>query len=576
MNTIYLLLVMIYNARTDDTFIAFDCTEPQNTEFFDHKICHKHSDRLVKQEFVIVQARMVEKITGHMCEGTITTQSGYCGRYSHNKFTGEDRFDIPMIFTQETCRRMIEEEIFDTGDQSLKMKVGAINNIQVFTHGGVKFDGTNIACTGGEMRLENGNLNTNMIQQIHYKIKILPTNLIVSSNEVIDPYTQTVLGPFNSGHASSLTATFIWVPERPQCDKLKIMDATFESTTADVWYNDDHQIQLRTADTFYDQDCKIKLMNTDVPGLYLSPTPVELKSISDRDVDLSIDLQLRFDYTNGKIKEALTHSYKSRHPMCGKISSNPSEEISRIGDSTFLRNLGEVSVQFSCTKLEVAPVIDDLCHSMLKVQDHQGKTGFLQPVTRILYQTAVIIPCQSSRVPVYRTTKAELVTYSPDRRLITTTEMPENNQTTPQPGTPGLYSLQMVKNWLQYAWLQHLSKHTYSFVSQAICKEDNCQGIHDNPSQLYNLLGTAVRKATNIKIPAFWMGFDMEKLGRNCSIAVCAMLFVYAIYWIGAWFLRCAMFKTKDISFLALATRTTFPELFLIAKTTEKDENTNV
>ena len=471
---------------------------------------------------------------------------------------------------------MVEEETFDTGDQSLKMKIGAINNIQVFTHGGVKFDGTNIACTGGEMRLENGNLNTNMIQQIHYKIKILPTNLIVSNNEVIDPYTQTVLGPFNIGHASSLTATFIWVPEQPQCDKLKIMDATFESTTADVWYNDDHQIQLRATDTFYDQDCKIKLMNTDVPGLYLSPTLVELKSISDRDVDLSTDLQLRFDYTNGKIKEALTHSYKNRHPMCGKISSNPAEEISRIGDSTFLRNLGEVSVQFSCTKLEVAPVIDDLCHSMLKVQDHQGKTGFLQPVTRILYQTAVINPCQSSRVPVYRTTKAELVTYSPDRRLITTTEMPENNQTTPQPGTPGLYSLQMVKNWLQYAWLQHLSKHTYSFVSQAICKEDNCQGIHDNPSQLYNLLGTAVRKATNIKIPGFWTGFDMEKLGRNCSIAVCALLIVYAIYWIGAWFLRCAMFKTKDISCLALAVRTTFPELFLIAKTTEKDGNTNV
>ena len=108
--SIYLFLVMTYYVRTDDTFIAFDCTEPQNTEFFDHKICHKHSDRLVKQEFVIVQAKMVEKITGHMCERTITAQAGYCGRYSHDKFTGEDRFDTPIIFTQEAYRRMIEEE----------------------------------------------------------------------------------------------------------------------------------------------------------------------------------------------------------------------------------------------------------------------------------------------------------------------------------------------------------------------------------------------------------------------------------------------------------------------------------
>ena len=184
--------------------------------------------------------------------------------------------------------------------------------------------------------------------------------------------------------------------------------------------------------------------------------------------------------------------------MCSKINDNSLDAITRIGDTTFLRNLGEVSVQFSCSKLEVAPVPDKVCHSMLKVRDHQGNTWFLEAVTRLLFSTSVIIPCESARVPVYRTTGSDLVMYSPDRRLLTTTEIPESNTTATSPEPSGIYSLQMVKSWLQYAWLQHLNKHSYSFISQAICQDSSCQGIHRNPSQLFEMLKSAVHKATNI------------------------------------------------------------------------------
>ena len=573
MNTLFLLLAVMTTVWTDDTFIAFDCTDPQKTEFFDHKLCHIQSDRLMKKDFAIIQQREVDRISGYFCEGTLTTRTGYCGRYSHDKFTGQDSFEVSMMIPEETCRRMVEEQVFDTGSQSLQVKIGAVTYIHTFTHGGVIFDGYNLACTGGELRLDDESINTNMIQQRHYKIKVIPTNLVISKNEVIDPYTQTVLGPFSTGYANSYSTTYIWIPERPQCDKLKIMDTALESTTPDTWYSDHHQIQLRTTDTFFDQACKIKLINTDTPGLYLSPTPVELETVSEKDVDLSTDLRIRFDYTNGKVRESLTHSYKSRHPMCRKIYDNPMEAISRIGDATFIRNLGEVSVQFTCNKLEVAPVVDDICHSMTKVQDHKGKTWFLEPVTRILFQTAVIIPCQSARVPVYRTTNSELVTYSPERRVITTTEITSFNHTSPRPGAPGLYSLQMVKNWLQFAWLQHLTKHTYSFISQAICQDNSCQGVHNDPNQLYGMLGSAVHKATNLMSASFWLGIDMEAIGRKCSIAVCIMTSIYAVYWIVSWGLRCALFKTDSISCFALTIRSTFPELFLIAKNTGKDEN---
>ena len=559
----------------DDSFIAFDCSSPKNTEFFDHKVCHKHSDRLIKKNFVVVQQREVDQTSGYSCSGSYTSTTGYCGTYAHSKFTGQDNYQIPIIFTQESCRKMAEEKVYDTGTQTLPINIGSINNIKAFSHGSVSFSGSNIACTGGEMRLDNGDMNTNMLQQIHFRIQITPTNLIIVKDEVIDPYTQITLGPFSAGYAGSYSTMFIWTPARPPCDKLKVMDTMLESANNDIWYSDHHQIQIRTLDSFYDQNCKIKLLKTDAPGLFLSTSQVELKSVTEKDIDISIDSLIKFEYTNGKIQDILKNSYKNRHPMCSKINDNPLDAITRIGDTTFLRNLGEVSVQFSCNKLEVAPVLDEVCHSMLKVRDHKGSIWFLEAVTRLLFSTSVIIPCESARVPVYRTTGADLVMYSPDRRLITTTGIPEANTTSTSPEAPGIYSLQMVKSWLQFAWLQHLNKHSYSFISQAICQDSSCQDVHRNPSQLFDLLGSAVHKATKIIGPSFWMGIDIEQIGRRCSIAVCALVVIYAVYWFISFFLRCAMFRGDNISCLALAIRSTFPQLFLIAKSTGTEENKN-
>ena len=165
---------------------------------------------------------------------------------------------------------MSEEKVYDTGSQTLPIKIGSINNIKSFSHGAVTFSGSNIACTGGEMRLENGDMNTNIIQQVHFRIQIVPTNLIIVKDEMIDPYTQITLWPFSAGYASSYSTMFIWTPTRPPCDKLKVMDTILESANNDIWYSDHHQIEIRAMDSFYDQNCKIKLLKTDASSFQLS------------------------------------------------------------------------------------------------------------------------------------------------------------------------------------------------------------------------------------------------------------------------------------------------------------------
>ena len=458
----------------------------------------------------------------------------------------------------------------------MPIKLGALNTLKTFTHGSVTFDGTNVACTGGELRLEAGVMNTNMIQQLHYKIEVSSSKLIISNKEVIDPYTQINLGPLSLGYSTSSTMTYVWDPTRPECDKLKVMTSTFESAIPDIWFSDHHQIQVRVTGTYYDQSCKIKLMNTDTPGLYLSPTPTELDHVASKDVDMSMDLRIRFDYVNNKIISSLSSNYKSRHPMCSKLNY-PIDSIIRTGDSTFIRNLGEASVEFTCNKIEVAPVTDKVCHTMMKVVDHDGKPWFLEPVTRILFHSAVVIPCVSARVPVYRNTKSQLVTYAPDRKLISTSTPPGTNITTPSPDAPGMYPLIMVRNWLQYAWLQHLSKHSYSFISQAICQSPECQQVHTDPGHLLGMISQAANNASKILSTKFWLGIDIEAIGRRCSIAVCIMIAIYIIYGTVTWCMRFAMFRGENVGMFALAIRSTFPEMFLIAKaTTSKKVDTNV
>ena len=576
MPTMWCILLMIPMLIADDTFLGFDCTNPSGSEFFDHKICHKHTDRLVKSQFEIIQNREVDHLDGYYCQGEVTSVVGYCGRYSHNKFTGQDSYSVPLIFNQDTCRMMIEKQIYNTGSQTMSIKVGSQNTLKTFTHGSVTFDGTNIACTGGELRLEVGTMNTNMIQQVHYNIKVFPTKLIISNSEVIDPYTQINLGPLSLGYSTSSATTYVWDPTRPKCDKLKVMSTTFESAIPGIWFSDHHQIQVRVTDSYYDQSCKIKLWNTDTPGLYLSSTPTELDHVSSKDVDISMDLRIRFDYVNNKIFSTLSLNYKSRHPMCSKLNY-PIDSIVRIGDSTFIRNLGEASVEFTCNKIEVAPVMDKVCHTMMKVVDHDGKPWFLESVTRILFHSAVVIPCGSARVPVYRNTKSQLVTYAPDRKVISTSTPPGTNVTTPSPDAPGMYPLIMVKNWLQYAWLQHLSKHSYSFISQAVCQSPECQQAHTDPGHLLGMIGQVAHNASKILTTKFWLGIDIEAIGRRCSIAVCIILAIYIVYGSVTWCMRYAMFRGENVGMFALAIRSTFPEMFLIAKATaDKKVDTNV
>ena len=110
-------------------------------------------------------------------------------------------------------------------------------------------------------------------------------------------------------------------------------------------------------------------------------------------------------------------------PICNKIKLLE-ETTERVGKNTFARNLGDLTVTFQCKETIVAPVSDDQCYSMLKVQDLNGKTWHLDSDIRILSKTALHIPCTAPFIPIYKTVKGDYVTFVQAERTLMKSTIP--------------------------------------------------------------------------------------------------------------------------------------------------------
>ena len=132
----------------EDTLIGFNCQEPSDTKFFNHAQCRKHIYSLIEEKFTILQKRAVRKIDAFECHGVESVEIGYCGRYSHNKMTDQSTFGIPMKFHKDVCNEMVTTKTFSNGFQTFPVQLDSYNYFTSFTHGSVKYDGSNIACLG--------------------------------------------------------------------------------------------------------------------------------------------------------------------------------------------------------------------------------------------------------------------------------------------------------------------------------------------------------------------------------------------------------------------------------------------
>ena len=487
---------------------------------------------------------------------------------SHTKHTGESTFNIPMLFNQEICLNMAMTKRFVTDTKTFPIIINTLNTFSAYTHGGVVYTGSNIGCRGESLRLLDGLLNTNMIRQMHFLLEVSEIDLMVINTEVISPKDQIVLGPSASGHAYSDASTYVWAPPTIACNLLRVLDVELESVIPGIWFSQTNKFEIDALDSFHHKKCDLKITKTSAHEIFLFQLPQNTNQLQDIDninIDVSVDIQIRFQYIYTQMSKVMNKNYKILNPYCNKVRGNSLSSTIRVSRDTFVRNLGDVSVEFQCKRIQVAPVSDkQSCYSMLPVMSLSGKEWFLHPSTRILMEKAIKVPCSPANVPIYKTNQGPLLSFSPERKtVISQSSLPPNSS---EPHTQsGLYPTDLVREWLGFAFLQHLSIHSYSFFSQAMCQNSECQGVHANPSTMYNYLGDTLKNISVMSNPALLIGIDLEKLGGRCSIFICILLSVYVLYAIAAWIIRFALFKDDNTNCLALACRATCPNFFLIA-----------
>ena len=575
-----LLLFLLMNVK-GDKLNAFDCDEPTNVEYVSHHKCHIPTDSLTKREMVVLQEKRIQTIDGYECSIQLSTLISFCGAFSHTKETGQSTYNIPQIVSKEKCRQMAENGVFESELMSYPIVIGQLNTLNLFTHGSLNFDGTNIHCQGEALQMSNGQINQNMLRTLHYTIWVHKTDLTASNGKIIIPETQAVIADESDDHGYHRDKTYIWDEiDHELCDLLKAVNLKFSTVDMVSFFSDKHKIQFTTGQSFFHEKCKIMILKTDQDGIYLANPDQDLYKvhiIDTQNVDINAHYSSQLLYLNRKLRRHLQQSYDDNtHPACEAIAQTHTASTKWIHGTTFVRNLGDASVVFQCKKTTVAPLENvDQCYERLPVQNIKGNIFYLDQTNRILMDHAPPINCIPSYLPAYRTTTNEIVVYSPKRKLLKTIMF--ENSTSPEDGTPGLYSTQMVTDWLSKAYIQNFANNLYSYASGKLCPD--C--FKDTaPSVRLNFLQDQVNKISALSPPNILLGFNVQYVGGICSIIVVVTMIINILYGITAFFIKLCVLQKDDTGILHSIGRALCAEIFLITKSMndaqqKKDEETN-
>ena len=153
----------------------------------------------------------------------------------------------------------------------------------------------------------------------------------------------------------------------------------------------------------------------------------------------------------------------------------------------------------------------------------------------------------------------DMIMFKPERRIIKDEHQHDQNESNPDEPT-GLYPIELVRTWLQYSFLQHLSKFSYSNLVESFCQNGCPEEVYTNANSFKQYVGSMLK----IPSPTDWFGINLEAIGQVCSIVCSVFLIIYSTYSVVALIIRIALFKTDTIGYLALFLRAAFPEFYLI------------
>ena len=412
-----------------------------------------------------------------------------------------------------------------------------------------------------------------MLRTVSLQVLVEEVSLNVDSGEVIMQNGHW-LGYEIEGQGQEGAGRIVWeVGSGKECKKAVLVKMKFSTKDGAEYYNHEHLVQLRKKSRGYDTDCGLSYYDTDMTGIYLveGGSKVRLPTASGQSVSLNAQIQSQINYLDGQLRRRFEERYNlGRDPLCQKILGSPIHETIRTGGARFMRNMGDVSVSFRCKEVLVkAANTTEECYKQIRVENG-GKISFLDAGTRILLEKGSKTLCGAANIPAIEDTKGRIVLYDPKPRVINPTAVQNLVRHEDYIEGRGIYASGVVEEWLKTAYLRsYHEKYALDFG------ESSGNGNSKVDDQI-SAINEAYEITKKYDLEKLITGLDIEKIGRNCSIAVCAMVGLYAVYKILDWVFKFMMVmgsgNTEVLTSMFIACFTQF-HLLAEAKKREKGED---
>merc|ERR1712082_114884 len=429
-----------------------------------------------------------------------------------------------------------------------------------------------IACVGENIRLDNGQMVDNMMQEIHMKVLIQRITLVKNGEDAVYPQHQTKIGKIAERHGYIGSSTVIWNEMVEKCQKSMVSKVEMETADMKIFFNHAHMIQITMGEEFYDNDCRIHLTKTDLPNIYVADASThkksELKQMNSNSIHLDSHYTTQLRFLGSEIIRQLQKTYSfTTSPLCQKIMSGNTQITTRIDRGRFIKNIGDVSLLFQCSETAVTHRNTSRgCSKQLPVLDKKLRKWFLDPQTRILLKDGARTRCNAVDVPVYKNKDEEYI--APVMIECIKDETAKGDSFAEE---TGIYPEDVVQEWLDSAYLQHFNEIAYVAIYENICQRTECGKRNIASEGIRAALGSYYDKAEKTILPGFFLGIDIASLGSKCSIAVVITIIISFKYQSIMWFMRFAMLKDDDSTTKASLFRSCCIHMYLIAKAQGKE-----
>ena len=144
------------------------------------------------------------------------------------------------------------------------------------------------------MRLDNGNVNSDMLREVQLQILVEEVSLMVDGSEVIMQDGHW-LGYLEEGQGVDKFDKVFWDKVNNDKCRMAVASKMKLSTTDGVeLYNQDHMVQLRKKDRAYDTNCHLTYYHTDMTGVYLveGTSKVRLPTLDGESISLNAQVNI--------------------------------------------------------------------------------------------------------------------------------------------------------------------------------------------------------------------------------------------------------------------------------------------